>query len=234
MPAITVRHKPKPFTWSYSRLKNYRTCPKRYFHCDVNKDVPFEETDEIKWGHDVHAALANRISKGIQLPEGMRQWDKWAQQILTGAGKIEVEQKMAFSETFEAKGYFEDGVWFRGVGDVIKISPDKMVAAAYDWKTGKIVEDSEQLQLMAQCVFSKHPEVQAVLTKFVWLKEDAETTQVFKRSDMPMFWVNLRPEIEALKQAEAELNFPATPNRLCGKYCPVMQCPHNGFHESNR
>ena len=35
----------KPFSWSYSRLKNYEACPKKHYHLDIKKDLPPEESE---------------------------------------------------------------------------------------------------------------------------------------------------------------------------------------------
>jgi hypothetical protein len=52
------------------------------------------------------------------------------------------------------------------------------VALIVDWKTGKVLENSEQLALMAQCVFAHFPQVMKVRSEFVWLQFDATTREV--------------------------------------------------------
>ena len=39
MQVTTTRNKPKSFAWSYSKLKNFETCPKRSWHLDVARDI---------------------------------------------------------------------------------------------------------------------------------------------------------------------------------------------------
>jgi hypothetical protein len=234
MASTTTHFKPKPFAWSYSRLKNYETCPKRHFHIDVNKDVKEEEGEALLWGNAVHKALAKRIADGTKLPTGMERFEKWAARIITPGGKILVEQQLAIDENFGPTAWFGSDAakrgtgepWYRGIGDVVKIVGP--VALVIDWKTGKILEDSQQLALMAACVFAHHPEVIKVRSVFVWLKDDAETTEDFHRNDMPAMWKHLWPRIENLKNAYASTTFPAKPGGLCKRYCPVKVCPHNG------
>ena len=74
MSVVTTRRAPagpKPFSWSYSRLKNFETCPKRHWHVDINKDAKEEDSEQLQWGNAVHKALADRIAKGTSLPIGM-------------------------------------------------------------------------------------------------------------------------------------------------------------------
>jgi hypothetical protein len=224
---VTTRgNKPKPFAWSYSRLKNYETCPKRHWHCDIVKDVKEEESDQLLYGNMLHSAMAKRISEGVPLPKGYDEYEDWAVKVLTGEGKVLVEQKLALNKDFGATSFFARDAWFRGVGDVIKIIGP--VALVLDWKTGKIVEDSQQLALMAACVFAHHPEVMKVRSEFIWLKDDATTRADFTREGMSAVWASLWPRLQALEQAHNTTTYPAKPGGLCKRYCPVSQCPHHG------
>src|SRR5690606_7012598 len=117
-----------------SRLKNYETCPKRHWHVDIAKDAKEEDSEQLLWGNQVHDALAKRIGKGVELPTTMKVYEPWCEKILTGDGKILVEQKLAITEEFKACGFFDKTVWFRSIGDVIKINGP--VALIADWKTG--------------------------------------------------------------------------------------------------
>jgi hypothetical protein len=231
MGMVTTRHsdKPKPFTWSYSKLKSFESCPKRHLHLDILKDVKEEDSDQLTWGNYVHKSLAERIEKSIPLPKGMEEYEIWCEKILQTDDpdtKILVEQKLAITKDFDPCSYFDNNVWFRSVGDVIKISSN--VALIADWKTGKILEDGAQLALAAQCVFSHYPSVLAVRSEFIWLKEDATTSQVFRKGDMPAMWNGIFPRIRTLEHAAESMNYPPKPGGLCKRFCPVTQCPHHG------
>lgn len=216
----------KPFTWSYSRLKNFESCPKRHFHIDIEKSAKEEDSEQLSWGNEAHDALAKRIRDGLILPKPMQAYEPWCQKILSTPGKVLVEQQLAITKDFGPTTFFAKDVWFRAIGDVIKITAP--VALIADWKTGKIVEDSQQLALAAACVFAHHSDVQMVRSEFIWLKDDASSRADFKRSDMPAMWRGLWPRIEALKAAHEGSNYPPRPGYLCRKWCPVVKCPHHG------
>ena len=226
MQVVTTRNKPKPFAWSYSRLKNFESCPKRHWHLDIQKDIKEEEGEALLWGNVVHKALADRVAKSVPLPKAMADYEKWAERILTGGGNILVEQKLAITKDFAATSWFGDTAWYRGIGDVIKIVGP--VALIVDYKTGKILEDGSQLALMAACVFAHHADVKKVRSEFVWLKEDATTRADFTRDDMTRVWRNLWPRIEALEHAHNTITYPPKPGALCRRWCPVNTCPHHG------
>jgi hypothetical protein len=227
----------KPFAWSYSRLKNFETCPKRYWHIDVQKDFKEEEGESLIWGNMVHKALAKRIAEGAPLPKGMEGYEKWCARVIgepTANTRMLVEQQLAINADFGPTAWFPSDAtkagtgapWYRGIGDVIKIVGP--VALIIDWKTGKILEDSQQLALMAACVFAHYPEVQKVRAEFIWLKEDANTRGNFDRNEMAQMWKNLWPRIEALKNAHDTTSYPPKQGGLCRRYCPVTSCPHHG------
>lgn len=223
----TTRNKPKPFAWSYSKLKNFETCPKRHWHLDVAKDVKEEESEHIQYGNALHKALAERIEKNTELPKPFAKFEEWCTKVIgSGNGKILVEQKLAIDKDFSPCSWFGDQAWYRGIADVIKIVGP--VAVVLDWKTGKIQEDGSQLALMAQCVFAHHPEVQKIRTEFIWLKEDATTRADFSREDMVRVWAGVLPRVQVLENAYAMTNFPPKPGSLCRRWCPVTQCPHQG------
>lgn len=223
---VTTYAKPKPFAWSYSKLKNFETCPKRHWHVDIAKDVKEEESEQLRYGNQLHEALARRLGDGTPLPVAFRHLEPWADKLAPAHGRLLVEQKYAIRRDFSPCEFFSRDAWFRGVGDVVKISGP--VALALDWKTGRIVEDSVQLALMAQCVFAHHPDVMKVRTEFVWLKEDATTRADFARDEMPGLWASLLPRVAMMEQAHAGQNYPAKPNNLCRRWCPVEACPHHG------
>lgn len=228
----TTRYSPKPFAWSYSRLKNFESCPKRHYEVDIAKNVKEDESEQLTFGNALHEALAKRIGKNVQLPTPFAKYESWAVRMVTPVGikgvdtKLLVEQKLAITKDFGPCEFFDKLAWFRGVGDVIKITGP--VALVADWKTGKILEDSMQLALMAQCVFAHHPEVERVRSEFIWLKEDATTRADFSRQDMVKLWVNLHPRVSALEHAHNTTTYPAKPGSLCRRWCPVRSCPHHG------
>jgi hypothetical protein len=233
------RPKPKPFAWSYSKLKNFEVCPKRHYNVDVIKSFKEEEGEALVWGNMVHKALADRCRDGTPLPKTMAGYEKWAARVTSvGNGPLApyilTEQQLAIDENFgptkwfatDAKRSGQAEPWYRGIADVLKIAGP--VALAVDWKTGKVIDDAPQLALLAACIFAHHPEVMKVRSEFIWLKEDASTRKDFERAGMAAIWKGLWPRIEALKRAYETSDYPPKPGYLCRRYCPVATCPHHG------
>lgn len=224
---VTTGGKSKSFAWSYSKLKNYESCPKRYYNVDVAKITKEEESEQLLYGNSLHKALAEAISGKAPLPKPFSHLQGWVDKLGKTDGTILVEQQLAITSDFAGTEWFSKTAWYRGIADVIKIVGP--VAVVLDWKTGKILEDGVQLALMAQCVFAHHPDIQKIRTEFVWLKEDATTRADFTRDDMVKVWAGVMPRVQTLENAHKAANFPPKPGYLCRKWCPVDACPHHGI-----
>jgi hypothetical protein len=162
----------------------------------------------------------------------MAQYEPWVDWVLTNADRtttlVRTEQQLAVTDKLEPCEYFDKRVdpWLRVVADVLKVRGD--LARIVDWKTGKVKNDSEQLELSASVVFSHFPEVQRVMTNFVWLQENFKTDLVIERSDQKFFWARMLPQVDEMKLARVTGNFPAKPSGLCIRHCPVTGCPYHG------
>jgi PD-(D/E)XK nuclease superfamily len=223
----TTRMSPKPFAWSYSRLKNYETCPLRYNEIDVKKSCRESPNEQLAYGDQLHKSAAAWLTKGTTLPAGFDTvLQPWLDRLARGPGDLYVESKLAIKQDFSPCEYFERGVWLRTIADVIKVSG--RVALVWDWKTGKILEDHVQLALVAACVFAHYPAVERIRSEFIWLKDDAKTTLELKRADLGTLWSSILPRVASLEAATVQDSFPPKPGYLCKKYCPVDSCRYHG------
>lgn len=216
----------KPFSWSYSRLKNFESCPHRYNEVDVLKHFAEGDSDQLIWGNKVHDAFKAALRSGTALPDEMKAYQKWADQAKTGPGELLVEQKYALKSDFTPTEWFGPSAWCRIICDVVRVSGD--IALAFDWKTGKVKDDPAQLFLAAQCVFAHFPDVKDVVTRFVWLQEDTYTERVYNRSELGEHWIELLGRVGHMERAYNTDTYPKKPGRLCRAWCPVTTCEHNG------
>jgi hypothetical protein len=148
---------------------------------------------------------------------------------LRGAGELLVEEKYALKHDLTPCNYHSPVAWYRGKNDVVRIAPP--YAMCGDWKTGKRKIDkpgrpkNQQLLLGAQCVFSHHPDVKVVQSKFIWLAEGLEDDQVYTREKVATEWANdLLPRVERYTSCAENMTFLPQPGGLCKEYCPVAVC----------
>lgn len=215
------------FSWSYSVLKNFQTCPKRYYHYNVAKDVKEPETDQLRDGNRLHKVFENRL-KGQPLPLGYTHHERLLASIINAPGATYAEQKLAMTSTFTASAFFGKGVWFRTVIDCTKIDEAQTTARVFDWKTGKPAEDITQLQLMGATLFCHMPSVQRVKAALVFVNHGHVEPAEFVRSDLPEIWGEILPRVRQVERARAAQEYPPTPSGLCKKYCAVASCPYHG------
>jgi len=220
----------KSFAWSYSKLKNFETCPFRYKNIDVDKKFQEAVTEgsPLQFGNRVHDALAGALKKTAPLPADLVDLQRWVDSVNDWPGQLYVEQKYAITRTLAGTDWFGFMAWYRGIGDAVKVH--RTMGLIVDWKTGKVPEipDSPQLTLMAQCVFSHFPEVQTVRSEFVWLKENTTTSQIYTRKGMADEWPDILGRVKKLEDAHKADAFPKTPSGLCKRYCVVTACEFHG------
>jgi hypothetical protein len=221
-----------PFSWSYSRLKNFETCPHRYNQIDVTKQVKEPDSTELRDGFAVHDALAKRINHAKPLPPNMP-FEHWIEYVMYGVDRTKcatfgAERKLAITERFTPCDYFDkiNAPWLRTVADVLKVEDD--YAHIVDWKTGKVKPDLEQLIEIATCVMVHYPQVMRIKGELVWLAANTKTTMDCTVDQIAEFWPGIMPRIEKLRRAHETNEFPATRNGLCRMWCPVVSCEHCG------
>ena len=75
-------------TWSYSSLKTFEQCPKKYFHLKVIKDVKDEGSEATVYGQEVHTAAEEYIRDGVPVPAKF----KFVEPTLEALSNIEGEK----------------------------------------------------------------------------------------------------------------------------------------------
>lgn len=215
----------KPFAWSYSKLKNFDACPRRHEEIDIKKSVKEDQSDSFIWGNEVHKAMKERLGPDkVVLPFTLKQFEPLAARIEAVPGELLVEQQMAITADFAPCPWFYKDAWYRSIADVLIIQPP--VALAIDYKTGKILEDYQQMALMCACIFAHYPSILAIRTEAWWVREDAITKENYKRKDMQDVWRQIWPRVEQMKLAHETGVYPPKPCGLCRSYCPVASCEY--------
>jgi hypothetical protein len=216
------------FSWSYSRLRNFETCPRRYHQVDLLKNFQEEDSDERRDGFVIHAALAKRITQGAPLPDHMP-YEKWVEYVFQGKGLPKAEKRLAITKDFKPCDYFDKvkPVWLRTVADVLRI--DGVHAHIVDWKTGKVKPDPEQLMLIATCVMVHYPQVFDITAELIWLGHNTKTVMICTVDDVVNFWPStMSNKVYRFQRAHEENDFRPRKSGLCLRHCPVNTCEHYG------
>lgn len=225
-----VNAKGKPFTWSYTALTAFENCPASYaaerFFCTST----FVETEAIKWGNRVHTCAENML-KGQPVRETIDVIDLLLPFTGTmikaqkAGAELLVEQEIALNENMQPVAWFAKDAWFRGKLDATVVKDGK--ASIFDWKTGKVKDDPDQLRIFAAALSILRPEIETFAPKFIFLKDKKVLgCAEIAKSEIPGIWEGVLSRVERMKQAWVSGNFPARASGLC-PWCSIYnECKH--------
>lgn len=215
-------------TWSYSSLKTFEQCAKKYYHVKVAKDVPYEDTEATLYGKEFHKAAEEYIRDGKPLDPKF----KYAEDMLKALGAIqgekfcELEMGVKITEFgYEPCTFDDPEFWWHGIADLLIVDEDK--AFLVDYKTSKNAKyaDVKQLDILAAAVFTLFPQVKRIKSALLFV-----VSGEFVRKDHESAWRDayfklFNPELERLAGAYESGVWNAVTSPLC-KFCPVKQCEH--------
>jgi len=213
------------FAWSHSSIEVFRQCPRRYFEVKIAKTVK----DEFKgkaadWGNLVHKAMERRVRFGSPLPADMKQWEKVAAALADAKGTILTEQQLALTMDRKPTEWFAQNVRSRSIIDYLNIHPSGKKAMVVDYKTGKKKEEDRQLALCAAFVFDHYPDVDTVVSGYLWLGAGGFTKATFIRKYTDRLWGLYLPVVAQVEASIQSGQWPEKPSGLCYGYCPVKPC----------
>ncbi len=231
------------FTWSYTSLQEFLTCPaqwaaKRYFK--TIKDV---ESEAMRWGNIIHATAEHYLKSKLDQPHKLNEINKdalplvqkYCDAILASGAEIHVEREFCFTEKFVPCGWRDwDTVWVRGKGDVLAKKNEKLLIA--DWKSGKRKEDFLQLRLFAvlAALTPGFEDVTEFDPRFIFLKEPDPKKAVLrlpepiKRSELKPVLAEILGHVRRMEEAWRTEVFIARRNGLCKNWCANTDCAHCG------
>lgn len=216
----------KQFTASFSKLKNFQTCPFKHQQVDLLKKYT-ETSDQLDWGNKVHKAFEYAFTRNQALPENMAPWEKWVTLAKHLPGEKFIEEKWALSRDLQPTEYFGPRCWWRGRGDFVAVHGKE--AAILDWKTGRMKHDSVQLLFSAACLFAYHKSLEKIRTSFVWLPDNEVSGEWYTRTDVAEALKNgILERVAEMERAALNNIYPKRPGGLCVQYCPVTECEFHG------
>ena len=215
--------------WSYSSLKTFQSCPKKYYHLKVLKDVKEPTSEIMLYGVDAHKSAELYIGEGVDIPEKYGFMRGQLDKLKALKGDKYCEYKFGLTAEMEPCDFFAKNVWLRGVIDLLVIDNESGTARIVDYKFGKSKNaDPSQLQLMSLAVFKLFPEVKKVKAGLMFCAEDKFIPSKYSSKDAPTMWMDWLPDVNRLEGAHKSNVWNARPSGLCKAYCPVVTCSHNG------
>jgi CRISPR/Cas system-associated exonuclease Cas4 (RecB family) len=214
--------------WSFSSIKTFEQCPKKFYHLKVARDYKEKETEAMLYGTAFHKAAEEYVRDGTPIPPQFKFAEAALEKLNAMEGEKLCEYEMGLTENLEPCGFKDKDVWWRGIADLMILNGDK--AKVIDYKTGKSAKyaDRGQLELMALATFKHFPEVNHVKAALMFVISQDFVKAEYSKEDEPRLWEKWLTDYNRMKAAyELDVWNPRT-SGLCKAHCVVLECPHNG------
>lgn len=225
---------------SYSRLSDYRQCPRKFRLKYLDKAPNFKEdaskSPHLVRGGNVHKGLENYIIKlragqqGIPV-SSLAEVERTKPLIhkMMSQYDIHPEHQVAINDQFQLVDWFANDAWFRVIFDVIGFGQDLLLG---DWKTGKIndyagtMDEPGQLHYAAFVGMCVWPQFEDVHTAYFYVDHKKSHRESFAKSkDFDRLQAAL---IREHNQVNSESEWAPCVNDYC-KWCQATkdQCPYS-------
>ena len=213
---------------SYSSIKDFEGCARRYHEVRILKKFKSKDTEATLYGTAVHKAFEEYVRDKTPIPAIYQQVQPFVEPLAAASGEIRCEAKMAIRANFTACTFFDPDVWFRGIPDYLAINHDKGIARVADYKTGKSSRyaDIAQLELMAAMVMIHYPNVHTVKGVLLFVVANDVIKAEFTRAELPTILSKWAGRADAIEKAVEVGVWNPRSSALC-KFCPVSTCEYH-------
>jgi len=215
-----------PVHWSFSSLKTFKNCPKRYYETKEAKSVKDSANEYTTYGTMLHEAAEAYLVSATPLPPEFTYVQPLLDSLRSVPGTLHAERDLSLLNNYDPCTAEHPEVWFKAFADVMIVQPERRRALVGDFKTGNPkYADMDQLEVYALAAFQHEPEVDTITGMLIFTKPGSETTLTaeFSRDRAKHMWLRWHSELDQLRRAREHEAWPANPSGLC-KFCPVNHC----------
>lgn len=220
-----------PTAWSYSRLAQYRKCPRQFFYAVVERR-PMPKAPAMERGTAVHKAIEDYLARRTRSVPKIPDKDPLVKPAALSKSiaalykslreaKVQVELEYTVDARWRPTMWTDwTGAWLRAKLDARLWLPEKKLSQVFDHKTGKerAEEHAEQMEIYAVVEWAHQPDAEEIHASMVYVDAGTMTTAVF--TDREATEKRLRKKWTAeVKPMFADRKFKAAPGRECG-WCP--------------
>ena len=216
--------------WSHSALKDFEGCARRYHEVKVLKKYPTPETEQIKYGKELHLAAENYVRDGTPVPEQFAFMTPVLEALMSKPGRKLPEHEMALNENLRPCEFSSPDVWVRGIADLLIIDDDNLTGWVVDYKTGNNkYPDTDQLVLMSLMVFAHFPHIRQVNSALLFVVKESMVKYKMSVDEVAANWQRYRERVAKLSACFDHNVWNPTQTPLCN-WCPVKGCEFNPRH----
>lgn len=214
--------------WSFSGLKTFQQCARKYYRTKVLKDIVEPDTKATLYGKSAHTVAEEYIRDGKEIPEQFMYMKPLLDRLNSIPGNKLCEIKLGITKDLETCDYDAPNAWWHGVADLVVIDEEKQLAHSVDYKTSKNARyaDTMQLDLIALGVFAKYPNIKKIKSALLFtVSGDLVTAEHY--ADKKEEYIKIPAQgVERLQKAFETKVWNPSSGPLC-KFCSVKDCEYN-------
>lgn len=214
--------------WSFSSLKTFEQCPRKYYHVKIAKDTVEKDTVATLYGKAMHSAAEHYIRDGEPLPKHYEHLQPVLDTLAQIDGDKYCELKLGLTKDLKPCSFNAKNVWWHGIADLVVINEAKELAYSVDFKTSKNARyaDTKQLDLVAIGLFKKFPAIKRVKSALVFVvsNELVRTEHIVEHTSR-----YIEKPAQVVQRIEAAISnnvWNPIEGPLC-RFCPVRTCEFN-------
>lgn len=218
----------KPIVWSFSSLKTFQQCPRKYYHTKILKDVREPDTVATLYGKSAHTVAEEYIRDGVPVPPQFDYMKPILDQLNAIPGEKLCEVMLGLTKDLEPCGFDADDVWWHGIADLVVLDEENGIAHSVDYKTSKNARyaDVKQLDLVAAAIFAKYPKIKTIKSALLFVVSK-EFVKAKHHAEMKEKYLE-KPALDVARIEAARENGVWNPisGPLC-RFCSIKTCEHN-------
>jgi hypothetical protein len=212
--------------WSYSSLKTFQQCPKKYYHLKVAKDVKDDGSEATVYGKELHKVAEDYIKDGTPIPERFAFIQKTVDALKNIPGEKHTEIELGVSNKngkLNPCGFYDKEAWYRGIADLLIVNGDEGYLVDYKSSKNAKYADLKQLDLLAGAVFAHFPELKTLKSALIFVVSNEFVNKEHNSQHKLAYFEHVRFDLERLEKAMETGVWNAVSGPLCG-WCPVKTC----------
>ena len=214
--------------WSYSSLKTFQQCPRKYYHTKIAKDIKEPDTQATLYGKAAHTVAEEHIRDKKPVPPKFDYMKPILEQLEAIPGEKLCEVQLGMTRDLESCSFNAKNVWWHGIADLVIINEEKQLAHSVDYKTSKSARyaDVKQLDLVAAGLFAKYPMINRVKSALIFVVSKEFVKAEHHREMVPKYMEKPAQDVARIEAALQNGVWNPVQGPLC-RFCAVKQCEYN-------
>lgn len=206
---------------SYSRIIDFEKCPRYFQHKYILKSFK-EDSAAMSSGLQQHKQIENFILGRAALPKPLTHLAGLIADLKQAHEWVEPEMALAVDINWQPRGWKDwDNVYIRSKLDLVG-QPREGELSIFDWKTGKVSEQRDQMRLGAAVAVATFPGTKLIHAAYVWTQHKQSDLFTISQDEVASIREHFDERADEIQAANDSSNWRPTPSGFCTR-CPVSE-----------